>query len=117
MVWISYSAIGRFSPVSTNQPLLAGDHKVMLSILADQYRSYMSPNDRGGEGGCGVSGNEDSCAHGAQINFGDLTPHLNYAYLIEEKPAKDGHVIGGFQNNFSGSHAAFEQRLEPKAAF
>jgi hypothetical protein len=29
----------------------------------------------GGEGGsCGVSANEDSCAHGAQINFGDLTP-------------------------------------------
>jgi hypothetical protein len=36
MVWISYSAIGRFSPVSTIQPLLAGDHKEMLSILANQ---------------------------------------------------------------------------------
>ncbi len=32
---------------------------------------------RGG-GGCGVSANENSCAHGAQINFGDLhvTPYL-----------------------------------------
>jgi len=27
---------------------------------------------------CGVSVNEYSCAHGAQINFGDLTPYLTY---------------------------------------
>ncbi len=33
--------------------------------------SYMSPN--AGGGGCGVSANEYSCAHGAQIHFGDLT--------------------------------------------
>ncbi len=37
--------------------------------------SYMS----GGESGsCGVSANEYSCAHGAQINLGDLTPYLTY---------------------------------------
>jgi hypothetical protein len=44
--------------------------------------SYMSPNAGGfffGGGGCGVSANQYSCAHGAQINFGDLTPHLTYA--------------------------------------
>jgi hypothetical protein len=29
--------------------------------------------------GCGASANEYSCAHGAQINFGDLTPYLTYA--------------------------------------
>jgi hypothetical protein len=28
--------------------------------------------------GCGVSANEYSCAHGAQINFGDFTPYLTY---------------------------------------
>jgi hypothetical protein len=28
--------------------------------------------------GCGVSANEYSCAHEAQINFGDLTPYLTY---------------------------------------
>jgi hypothetical protein len=33
---------------------------------------------RGG-GDCGVSANEHSCAHGAQINFGDLAPYLTYA--------------------------------------
>ncbi len=27
-------------------------------------------------GGEGVSANEYSCTHGAQINFGDLTPYL-----------------------------------------
>jgi hypothetical protein len=32
----------------------------------------------GGGSGCGVSANEYSCAHGAQINFGDLTPRLTY---------------------------------------
>jgi hypothetical protein len=29
-------------------------------------------------GGFGVSANEYSCTHGAQINFGDLTPYLTY---------------------------------------
>jgi hypothetical protein len=37
----------------------------------------------GGSGGVGLRGlrlsaNEYSCAHGAQINFGDLTPYLTY---------------------------------------
>jgi hypothetical protein len=32
----------------------------------------------GGGGGCGFSANEYSFAHGAQINFGDLTPYLTY---------------------------------------
>jgi hypothetical protein len=34
----------------------------------------MSPN--AGGGGCGVLANEYSSAHGAKINFGDLTPYL-----------------------------------------
>jgi hypothetical protein len=29
-------------------------------------------------GSCRESTNEFSCAHGAQINFGDLTPYLTY---------------------------------------
>jgi hypothetical protein len=36
--------------------------------------SYMSPN---GEGGI-CAANECSCAHGAQINFGDPTPYSTY---------------------------------------
>jgi hypothetical protein len=48
----------------------------------------MSPNaggegqwkgDGGGGGGLGGSANEYSCAHGAQINFGELTLYLTYA--------------------------------------
>jgi hypothetical protein len=31
-----------------------------------------------GGGGCCVSANEYICSHGAQINFGDLTPYLTY---------------------------------------
>jgi hypothetical protein len=42
----------------------------MSSILADQQRPKW--------GGGGVSANEYSCTHGAQINFGDLTPYLTY---------------------------------------
>jgi hypothetical protein len=38
----------------------------------------MSPNAGEGGCGCGASANEYSCAHGAQINFGDLTPYLTY---------------------------------------
>jgi hypothetical protein len=34
----------------------------------------MSTAVRGG----GVSANEYSCAHGAQINFEDITPYLTY---------------------------------------
>jgi hypothetical protein len=33
-------------------------------------------------GGCGVSAHEYSCAHGAQIIFGDLVPYLTYGYDI-----------------------------------
>ncbi len=33
---------------------------------------------------CGVSANEYSCAHGAQINFGDLTSYLTYDCKITE---------------------------------
>ncbi len=41
--------------------------------------SYMFPNEGGGIAPhCGVSANEYSCAHGAQIYFGDLTPCLTY---------------------------------------
>jgi hypothetical protein len=35
----------------------------------------------GVEEGCGVSAKEYSCAHGAQINFGDLTPILFLANI------------------------------------
>ncbi len=37
----------------------------------------------GGGGGWGVSANEYSSAHGAQINFGDLTPYLNYGVRVQ----------------------------------
>jgi hypothetical protein len=44
--------------------------------------SYMSPYGRGG-GGCVVSANEYSCAHGAQINVEGLTPYLTYGHSQE----------------------------------
>ncbi len=48
-----------------------------LSWLTNRALVY-EPKCEGGEGGCGISANEYSCAHGAKINFGDLTPYLTY---------------------------------------
>jgi hypothetical protein len=45
-----------------------------LSWLTNSALVY-EPKCRGGGGGCcGVTANEFTCAHGAQINFCDLTP-------------------------------------------
>ncbi len=48
----------------------------MSSILAD-YLLWAQMRVEGVRG-CEVSANEYSCAHGAQINFGDLTKYLTY---------------------------------------
>jgi hypothetical protein len=39
--------------------------------------------------GCGVSTNEYSCAHGAQINFGVLTPDLTCGTHTAEREGTD----------------------------
>ncbi len=46
-----------------------------LSWLTNSTLVY-EPKCGGESWSCGVSANEYSCAHGAQINFGDLTPYL-----------------------------------------
>jgi hypothetical protein len=66
----------------------------------------MSPNTGGGGGVAGVSANEYSCAHGAQINFGDLAPYLTYDSKIR---------LGGVKSK-SGSVGAAALRSRPKAA-
>ncbi len=38
---------------------------------------------------CGVSANEYSCAHGAQINFVDLTLYLTYVETHDEEVGRD----------------------------
>jgi hypothetical protein len=49
-----------------------------LSWLTNSALIY-EPKCGGMGGGCGVSAIEySSCTHGAQINFGDLTPYLSY---------------------------------------
>jgi hypothetical protein len=50
----------------------------MSSIWLTNSALVHEPKCEGG-GGCGVSAKEYSCAHGAQINFGDLTPYLTNA--------------------------------------
>ncbi len=99
VVWFGSSPSPRPSPVSKLEGrynLLTegegrgwgglGRHKEMSSILADQWRPrpHMSPS--GGRGVAGVSSNDYSCAHGAQVNFGDLTPYLTYGMGNELNP-------------------------------
>ncbi len=54
----------------------------MSSILSDQWgSSYMSQNAGGGDGVAGSQPMRTAVHitwHGAQINFGDLTPYLTY---------------------------------------
>ncbi len=50
----------------------AGGHKEMSSILLTNSALVYEPR--------GVSANEYSWAHGAQKNFGDLTPYVTYAW-------------------------------------
>jgi hypothetical protein len=60
----------------------------MYSNIQQEFRksdngpSTQGGSQREGEGGGGgcASDNEYSCAHGAEINFGDLRPYLTYAY-------------------------------------
>jgi hypothetical protein len=51
----------------------------LLSWLANSALVYEPKCGGGGGGGCGFSANEYISAHGAQINFGDLTPYLTYS--------------------------------------
>jgi hypothetical protein len=70
--------------------------------------SYMSPN-------AGSSANEYSCAYGAQINFGDLTPYLTYntsvplidwciVYTDKKKKIKFSSYIRKFRRERLHSH-------------
>ncbi len=63
---------------------LAGGHKERSDIVYlgwPRAPSYMSPNGRRGvlAGSTAMSTVEHITWHGAQINFGDLTPYLTYA--------------------------------------
>jgi hypothetical protein len=57
--------------------ILTRGHKKMSSILVTNSALVQYMN-AGGGGGSGVSANEYSCAPGALINFGNLTPYLTY---------------------------------------
>ncbi len=63
---------------------IRGSHRDVVNLGRRIAPSYMSPNAggrAGGGGGCGVLANEYSCTHGAQINFGDLTPYLTMVLM------------------------------------
>ncbi len=51
-----------------------------LSWLTKSAFLYEPKCGEKGSGGYGVSATEYSCAHGAQINFGNLTPYLIYGW-------------------------------------
>jgi hypothetical protein len=54
--------------------IFIGDEQLgAFAIVTDFLNDYL-----GRRGVAGVSANEYSCAHEAQINLGDLTPYLTY---------------------------------------
>ncbi len=53
-------------------------NRCRLSWLTNSAPRIWAQMRVGGGGGCGVSANEYSSVHGAQISFGDLTPYLTY---------------------------------------
>jgi hypothetical protein len=63
--------IQNFKPISHWCMHQGVTQRCHLSWLTNSALVY---EPKRGVGGCGVSANEYSCAHGAQINFGDLTP-------------------------------------------
>ncbi len=65
-----------------------------LSLLTNSALVYESKC--GGGGGCGVSANEYSCAHGAQINFGDIPPYLTFAGKVLQNESKNISVFSVF---------------------
>jgi hypothetical protein len=86
------------SPQVRRIPWLGG-HKEMSSTVAWLTNNPLSyePKCRRKGGSCGVSTNEYSCAHGSQINFGDLTPYLSVPLvhrhqIMPSKPDMDGSV-------------------------
>ncbi len=69
-------SLGGDGSARVKKHLPQGGHKEMSSIswMTNSALVY-EPKCVGGRG-CGVSANEYRCAHGAQINFGDITPYL-----------------------------------------
>jgi hypothetical protein len=57
---------------------LAETPQLPLSWLTNSALVYVEP--KCGRRSCGVSANEYSCAHGAQINLGELTPYSTHEY-------------------------------------
>ncbi len=70
--------VGSGSIINNSESRTPGGYKEMSSI------SYMSPKAGGGD--CGVSAYEYSCAHGAQISFGDLTPLTYEEHCLPSHP-------------------------------
>ncbi len=66
-----------------------------LSWLTNSALVYESKCGGRGGGGCGVSANEYSCAHEAQINFGYLTPYLTYGLVgVSSSPLDSRSKLG-----------------------
>ncbi len=57
-------------------------HVVYIALTNSAF--VYEPKCGGRRGSCGVAANECSCAHGAQINFGDLTPWLQATSRISK---------------------------------
>jgi hypothetical protein len=71
-------------PIKTLPQTQGVTKRCRLSWLTNSALVY-EPNAGGWGRVCGISANEHSCAHGAQINFGNITPLFNLCSLLSSK--------------------------------
>ncbi len=77
-----------------------------MSFISWLIYSALEYEPKWGEGGCWVLTNEYSCAYGAQIHFGDLTPYLTY-----EGGGLAGEGVGGAHSDERRNPASTSEYL------
>jgi hypothetical protein len=85
-------------------PVQGVTKRCRLSWLTSRALVYEPICGGMGEGrGCGVLSSEYSCAHGAQINFGDHTPYLAFGSVQENISLLAGNVPLPLATQYDGS--------------
>ncbi len=107
IIWLNMAVIWTFYPIAVPESISFINVETSAKCLMQGITKRCRPSWQTNSalvydpkcGGCGgglreVSANEYSCAHGAQINFGDLTPYLFNPWFDLFRKPEYRHVIG-----------------------